>query len=99
MMNQLEDMLVDVEADPTLSRTGTAIKLLVRTRAVEAAASKPLPCRAGLLKWDGLSELAAECFILRRRRVKRILGFTEPWFRALQYEDECQRQMRSDDGP
>ena len=99
LMNQLEDMLVDVEADPTLPRTGTAFKSLVRT--VEASASKPLPSyRAKYLVCNGLSELAAECFILKRSRVKRILGFKEPWFRALQYEDgargRCGRTLASE---
>ena len=99
LMNQLEDMLVDVEADPTLPRTGTAFKSLVRT--VEASASKPLPSyRAKYLVCNGLSELAAECFILKKSRVKRILGFKEPWFRALQYEDgargRCGRTLASE---
>ena len=96
LMNQLEDMLVDVEADPTLPRIGAAIQSIVQS--VEDSASEPIPFRAMYIVCDGLSGLAAECLFLKRSRVERILGFKELWFRALQCEKARQRQMRSNVG-
>jgi hypothetical protein len=92
LREKLEDMPVDIEADPTLPRTAAAIQLLVRS--MEASATKPLPQKAGILMWDGLHELAMECLSRKKSRFERIIGFAELWFRALQDEQTRRLALR-----
>jgi hypothetical protein len=92
LKGKLEDMLVDIEADPTLPRTAAAIQLLVRN--MEVSTTKPLPQQAGILMWDGLHELAMECLSRKKSRFERIIGFAELWFRALQDEQTRRLALR-----
>jgi hypothetical protein len=96
MMDALEDLLVEVEADPGLPEEAGVILHILRR--LENGVELPVQERAKDVLWEELYQLAMVCSSHKRSRFQKIFDFQGPWHRALQEEHARRRMVPLGDG-
>jgi hypothetical protein len=90
MMDALEVLFVEVEADPGLPKEAGVIQRI--RRSMESEVELPIPERAQDVMWEELYQLAMVCRSHKRTRFQKNLDLQGAWHRALQVE-HARRKM------
>ena len=96
MMDALEDLLVEVEADPGLPEEAGVILRIQRS--MENGVELPVPERAKDVLWEELHQLAMVCNSSKKSRFQKILDFQGPWHRAMKEKHARRRMVPLGDG-
>jgi hypothetical protein len=96
MMDALEDLLVEMEADSGLPEEAGVIQRI--RRSMENGVELPVPERTQDVMWEELYQLALVCCSRKRTCFQKILDFQGPWHRALRAEHARRRMVPLEDG-